>query len=377
MLSIDRRGPHTRRLIISLIVAAFLCALPQPAQAVHRAFDPVARNWTGAAFYGARGTFFADLTGDGKADAIVVDEERIRYRVSDGCRFGAAATLTDTPFFGAYGTFFADVTGDGKADAIAVHADRVTVRRSEDGVIAPWITGFFVGGIGNFFADVTGDGKADAIIVEPAGITVRRSNGVNAFGPREDWSHGSFYGSRGTYFANVTSGTPARADAIAVNAGGIVVRRSQAITLSGHEGFGSEETWTPDAYYGTRENAFVDVTGDGRADAIVVNADGIAVRDAIGDRFRSPDPVTHAVSSGDAVIRKWGYWTMDPFYGTRGTFFADVDGDLAADAIAVNDDGIFIRRARYTDYFKTCPPSLILRPRPDFRLPPGLDRPFK
>lgn len=204
---------------LSLVAAAIVCALPAPAQAVHRAFEPVARNWTSGAFFGKQGTFFADLNGDGKADAIAVDS---------------------------------------------------------------------------------------------AGITVRRSNGSTAFGPREDWSAGSFYGTRGTYFANVTSGTPARADAIAVNAGGITVRRAQAITLSGSEGFGPEEIWTTDAYYGSRENAFADLTGDGRVDAI-----------------------------------------------------------------AVNDDGVFIRRARFTDYFKTCPPPVNFRPRPDFHLPPVLQRPFK
>lgn len=361
-------------LSISLLLATVLAVLPSSAGAVHRSFEPVARNWTGAAFHGTRGTFFADLNGDGKADAITVNDDRIRFRLSDGCYFGPVEALTDKPFFGVSGTFFADVTGDGKADAIAVHADRVTVRRSEDGSATNWITGYFAGGLGTFFADVTGDGRADAIAVDASGITVRRSNGSSAFGPGEDWSAGSFYGSRGTFFADVTGGTVRRADAVSVNDSGITVRRSQATTLSGREGFASTEIWTAAAYFGTQATAFADVTGDGRADAIVVNTDGIAVRDSLGTSFRAPDPVTHMVTSGDAAIGPWGYWTLDAFFGTRGTFFADVDGDFAADAIAVNEDGIFIRRARFTDYFKTCPSASDIKPRRQIALPPALER---
>ena len=34
------------------------------------------------------------------------------------------------------------------------------------------------------------------------------------------------------------------------------------------------------------------------------------------------------------------------YYGTRGTFFADVTGDGRADAIVVNDDTVTVRRSR-------------------------------
>lgn len=40
-------------------------------------------------------------------------------------------------------------------------------------------------------------------------------------------------------------------------------------------GFGPNEDWTHGAYYGTRGTFFADVTGDGRADAIVVNDDTV------------------------------------------------------------------------------------------------------
>ncbi|MEH1945749.1 MAG: hypothetical protein V7K77_01975, partial [Nostoc sp.] len=38
-------------------------------------------------------------------------------------------------------------------------------------------------------------------------------------------------------------------------------------------------------------------------------------------------------------------WTQNPYYGSRGTFFADVTGDGRADAIVVNDDKITVRRS--------------------------------
>ena len=38
-------------------------------------------------------------------------------------------------------------------------------------------------------------------------------------------------------------------------------------------------------------------------------------------------------------------WTLNPYYGTRGTFFADVTGDGRADAIVVNDDRVTVRRS--------------------------------
>ena len=87
-------------------------------------------SWTNNPYYGTRGTLFADVTGDGKADAIVVNDDRVTVRRSNGSQFLPNESWTDNPYYGTRGTFFADVTGDGKADAIVVNNDKVTVRRS-------------------------------------------------------------------------------------------------------------------------------------------------------------------------------------------------------------------------------------------------------
>jgi hypothetical protein len=303
-------------------------------------------NWTGGAYYGGRGTFFADVTGDGMADAIVVNDAPnsgpnwVVVRRSTGTHFsGNEPWIPDTPYYGSRGTFFADVDGDGKADAIVVNdgpaaPNFVVVRRSTGkgfGPNEPWIPDTpYYGSRGTFFADVTGDGKADAIVVNDDGITVRRSTGTS-FSGNERWTEGAYYGGRGTFFADVDG--DGKADAIVVNdapnsgPNWVVVRRSTGTHFSGNE------PWIPDTpYYGSRGTFFADVDGDGKADAIVVN-DGpaapnfVVVRRSTGKNFSGNEP-----------------WIPDtPYYGSRGTYFADVNGDRKADAIVVNDDGVTVR----------------------------------
>jgi hypothetical protein len=82
-------------------------------------------------YYGDKGTFFADVTGDGKADAIVVNTTGITVRRSDGGQFLGNESWTIYPYYGDRNTFFADVTGDGKADAIVVNSYGITVRYSQ------------------------------------------------------------------------------------------------------------------------------------------------------------------------------------------------------------------------------------------------------
>ena len=68
------------------------------------------------------------------------------------------------------------------------------------------------------------------------------------------------------------------------------------------------EAWTSGACYGDKGTYFADVTGDGMADAIVVNNGGIVVRRSAGNRFTPNEE-----------------WTTGPFYGDKGTYFANVD----------------------------------------------------
>lgn len=303
-------------------------AIPVPVQVPSVGFL-TSESWTDVPYYGTKGygNYFADVTGDLRADAIVVNADGITVRRSTGAGFAPNEKWTEVGYYGTRGTFFADVTGDGKADAIVVNDNFVTVRRSTGAGFAPnekWTDVAYYGTRGTFFADVTGDGKADAIVVNDNFITVRRSTG-NGFAPNERWTDVPYYGGLGynsAYFADVTG--DGKADAIVVNATGITVRRSTGNT------FAPNERWTSEAFYATIGlTQFADVTGDGKADAIAVSSSNIMVRRSNGAGFLASEN-----------------WTNDPYYGARGTFFADVTGDIKADAVIVGNDKVTVRRSK-------------------------------
>jgi hypothetical protein len=259
--------------------------------------------WVQQSYFGTDNTghqniYFADVNGDGKADAIVSNATEVAVRLSDGTQFTQHDLWTREPYFGValehVNNFFADVTGDGKADAIVVNPSGITVRRSDGARFeraAEWTREPFIGGLGTYFADVTGDGKADAIAVNTDGITVRRSDG-SRFQRNEVWGTGPYYGSVGNsvYFADVNG--DGKADAIVVNANEVAVR------LSDGTKFLPARIWIRQPFYGSIATAFVDVDGDGKADAVAVNPSGITVRRSDGERFLSPEE-----------------WTRNPFYG--------------------------------------------------------------
>jgi hypothetical protein len=292
--SSQARSYHGKRRCLNRLVGATLGALlllpvfSGPAFATHQSFGP-SRDWTGGPYYGQAMTVFADVTGDGKADAIALNWDTVTVRRSDGCRFGPNEDWTGGPYSGEMWTYFADVTGDGKADAIALNTNTVMVRRSDGTRFKPaenWTgAGPILGQWGSDFVDVTGDKRADALLLNPDSLWMVRqvipSTYGSYFGTAQTWTGGEpiTYGEWGTFFADVTGDR--KADAIIVNEDKIRVRESN--------GFGFATTargWTADPYYGELGTYFADVTGDGKADAIVVNYDTVAVR-----RSMFPDPL--------------------------------------------------------------------------------------
>jgi hypothetical protein len=83
-------------------------------------------DWTHGPFYGSRGTFFADVTGDGRADAIAVNDDTVTVRRNTGHDFGPNEDWSQGPFYGTRGTFVASIDGL-KSDIIVVNDDTVTV----------------------------------------------------------------------------------------------------------------------------------------------------------------------------------------------------------------------------------------------------------
>jgi len=331
----------TRLALIAGAAAALVAGAAGPAGA---AAGPTVENWSFGSFFGGTCTCFADVDGDGRADAVAIGNGPTVVRRSQDNQFSfTRENWTDGPASGKHATALADVTGDGKADLVAVNDNDVVVRRS-DGVRFSdperWTTDRFRGDadvfrgglieadLGTYFADVDGDRKADAIAVRNDTVIVARSRG-DEFGPDEDWTFGPYFGRWVTAFADVTG--DGMADAIVVNDGGITVRRSTG------SGFSGNETWTFELFLGFASAGgfnirgvvpFADMDGDGKADAIVVGGDRIQVRRSVGDFLDFSQD-----------------WTTNPFFGNRATSFADVTGDGKADSIAVNNNGIFVRRS--------------------------------
>jgi hypothetical protein len=264
-------------------------------------------DWTHGPYYGSHGTFFADVTGDGWADAIVVNDDTVTVRramadcfiVCWNLRFGPNEDWTHGSYFGAFGTFFADVTGDGRADAIVLNADKLSVRASNGSSFGPVsITAedpafAFRGEVGETFFDMNADGKADLIMVNWHTIQVRVANGGGFNSPAiwaDDSGGAPFFPNRGIAFASVLDNGslccfahPVDPIMLRVTGANILVNRSCRIvnSLDIHTCSWPPEDWTTNPYVGSRGTFFADVTGDRQADAIVVNDDTITVRRAI------------------------------------------------------------------------------------------------
>lgn len=183
------------------------------------------QNWTGAGFWGWKGTHFVDVTGDQKADLVAVDDAGIAVRVSNGSSFDAHTYWTQSPFWGERGTYFADVTGDGQADAIAVNDDgNVYVKKSQDmsfGQTEIWLTGVPNDREPkNYLYDVTGpdsDGKsrADLIAVNNNSLVVCKAQETGSFAACKNWAPDKFLpGKMGIYFGDYDGN--GRVDAITI-----------------------------------------------------------------------------------------------------------------------------------------------------------------
>jgi len=311
-------------------------------------------SWTSGPYYGSMGTFFADVDGDGRSDAIALNPSTVTVRRSNGTSFSRSEDWTHGPYSGTRGTFFADVTGDHWADAIVVNDDTVTVRRAgADCFIGCWNYGFranedwtsgpYYGSTLTTFADVTGDGRADAVVINGSIVTVRRSDGQR-FLANETWATGFTPGEVGTYFFDVDY--DGSADLIAVNRGSIIVRASSG------SAFGPATDWTGNAWFPAQTPGLMDVAFaqfywfGGSSAMIYVSNQTVNVFPTINAAGQSRYAGAVSTSTPFVAFGSPLDFTGGPYYGTLGTFFADVDGDGSADAIVVNTNNVTVRPAR-------------------------------
>lgn len=123
-------------------------------------------------------TMTADLTGDDRADLVLIDNAGVRVVPANPRWHDTPAQWSTVPFHGTKKTLAGDVDADGDADLIAVNDTDVQVMRSTGtGFAAPevWYANAFTGTRATLAADVDGDGDADLVKVDGSEIWVLRS----------------------------------------------------------------------------------------------------------------------------------------------------------------------------------------------------------
>jgi hypothetical protein len=279
-------------------------------------------------YYARRGVLFADATGEGQADATVVNWNGVSLRQS--LKNGLGAPFAWSPTWAQYARQLqvADVNSDGLADLVTVQNQRVDVQLSsglEFGKNSTWIDAPFYGVGGTLFGDVDDDGAADAAIVEDGNVIVRRSTGAE-FGVAEVWAQEVPPSFEAAWLQDVTA--DGHADMVILSSGVLQV------SISTGTGFADATPWLSDAQVAPTSLYLADVTGDGASDVIALEAGKLRVWESDLTRFSS---------AADG-------WTMVPPIGQRANYFADIDGDGAADSIALDFSQIIVSFSSGSDF---------------------------
>jgi hypothetical protein len=227
-----------------------------------------------------------DADANGYADALArSDTGAVRMLLSTGGAF-AQAQWTSGFVAWRYDVYFADVTGDGRADLISRHRDTGDVEvwsstgssftwSPGSGPFGTWTWGFVASDYDLYFGDVTGDGVADLVTrVTSAGnaggwavgdVYVFPSTGQGFSSPQAAlWSYGWSVG-YDLLLGDVNG--DARADIVARYTGPAPLTGDVYVALSSGTGFNFAGRWTYgfsagyDVYLG-------DLDGDRRADLV-------------------------------------------------------------------------------------------------------------
>lgn len=164
---------------------------------------------------GSTRQFLADVTGDGRADAITFDAGSGDWWVAPAAitndTFAAPSRWTSGHGVGSTNQMLGDINGDGMADAVVFFSNGSWWATKSNGTIftaaTQWFSaGFGVGSTRQFIGDVTADGKADAVVWNSTSADwwFAGSNGTAfVFGPNR-WAAGVGLGSSDQYLADVT-----------------------------------------------------------------------------------------------------------------------------------------------------------------------------
>ena len=273
---------------------------------------------------------YADVNGDGKLDALYFDSLRSRgvwVSPATGNGFAAPAPWVSYDRFGASTpeqVRYADVNGDGKADALYFDAGRTNTvwvsLSTGSSFTAPalWLQHGASTLAQMQYADVNGDGKADALYFDSFrsnGVWVSPSDGSRFLGPAQWLSVQGPSTPDQLRYADVNG--DGKADAVYFDTSRTNTVR---VALSTGSGFLAPAQWLQHGPSAPDQMQYADVNGDGKADAVYF------------DTFRS-DGVWVALSSGSGFLPPAPWIQYTPPSTPDQLQFADLNGDGKADAL--------------------------------------------
>lgn len=221
-----------------------------------------------------------DMTGDGRADAVLVRrmqprgiwvaKSRVNQYGVEG--FDFYTQWLDNTIAGDNGNLGADLDADGDMDVIGFFAGIPALAARSNATATLPLTAWgppIMGQQATLAADMTGDGAADLVLVDTAGVRVVPATANRWFDTPAQWSTTPFHGTKKTLAADIDA--DGDADLIAVNDTDVQVMRSTGT------GFAAQEVWSATAFTGTRATLAADVDGDGDADLVAVDGNEIWV----------------------------------------------------------------------------------------------------
>jgi hypothetical protein len=286
---------------------------------------------------------YADVNGDGKADTLNFDVfggSGVWVSLSTG----TDSTVPEMWLQHGPSTpdqiQYADVDGDGKADALyfdTFRSNAVWVSLSTGtGFTAPqlWLQHGPSTPDQIQYADVNGDGKADALYFDTSrtgAVLVSLSSGAG-FATPEMWAQYAPSTPEQIKYFDING--DGKADALHFDSGGAV-----RVALSTGSVFTTPTIWLQHGPSTAEQLQFVDVNGDGKVDALYFDtfrSNGVWVSLSTGSSF-----------SGTQLWLQHGSSTPDQIQ------YADVDGDGRVDAVyfdTLRSRGVWVSRSTGTSF---------------------------